>query len=489
VFPNNGLEVFALPAHCPLRERERGHILASAAQEKIRLREKLGYGIGDVPSGLYLNFFSVFLLYYFVDLGGVAPAAMGLMILLSRCFDAFTDPMMGAISDRTRTRWGRYRPYILFGAVPFGITGFLIFAAPDLSPGMLLVWAYVTYGLTMLAFTATNVPYSGLLGVISPSTKERAGFTAYRMVFSGTALILVGVLATTLVREIGGGDEAYGIMMTMGIFSAVSVLCFFVTFATTKERIPPAPTNSAVLKDLKVLIRTSAWIAVGISSILGVFSIASRAASAKFYFVYVAGDDGSPVFLFLDRFGLFLTALALGQVSGVLIGYALQRKFEKAHLLIAGGALKLAGIGVFYFMPLDAYWLQTAAQYLVGLGFGMLMVLSFSMFTDIAEYIDWRTGQQMTGLVVSASIFSVKFGAGIGAGFPGFVMQYTGFVPNAEQTPEALAGINFAFAIAPICALIPAAIALLFYRLNHKTIEGIEEELAERRRKQARQGK
>ena len=459
--------------------------MATRAPDRIRLTEKLGYGIGDLPSGLYLNFFSVFLLYFFVELGGVAPAAMGLMILLSRCFDAFTDPMMGAISDRTRTRWGRYRPYILFGAVPFGLTGFAIFAAPDLSPGWMLVWAYVTYGLCMLAFTATNVPYSGLLGVISPSTKERASFTAFRMFFSGAALILVGVLATTLVREIGGDDEAYGIMMTMGIFAAISVICFIITFATTHERIPPAPTKSALRKDLKVLVTTPAWIAVGIAAILGVFSIASRAASAKFYFVYVAGDDGTPVFLFLDRFGLFLTALALGQVSGVLLGYFLQRKFEKSHLLIAGGALKVLGISIFYFLPLDAYWLQTLAQYLVGLGFGFLMVLSFSMFTDIAEYIDWRTGQQMTGLVVSASIFSVKFGAGLGAGFPGFVMEYTGFVPNAEQSPEAIAGINFAFSIMPLVVLLPAGIVLLFYKLSHKVIEDIEADLHERRKTQA----
>ena len=193
--------------------------------------------------------------------------------------------------------------------------------------------------------------------------------------------------------------------------------------------------------------------------------------------------------VFGDRFvkteGLFLTALALGQVSGVLIGYALQRKFEKAHLLMAGGTLKVIGIASFYFLPLDAYWPQTLAQYCVGIGFGFLMVLSFSMFTDIAEYIDWRTGIQMTGLVVSASIFSVKFGAGLGAGFPGFVMGYTGFVANTDQTPEALAGINFAFSIAPLLVLLPAGIALSFYKLTHKVIADIEVELHERRRKEA----
>ncbi|MFU7529532.1 MFS transporter [Qipengyuania sp. ASV99] len=455
--------------------------MAAEPHEKIRLKEKLGYGVGDVPSGLYLNFFGAYLLFFFVDLGGVAPAAMALMMLLSRVFDAVTDPIMGAISDRTRTRWGRYRPYLLFGAVPFGITGFAIFAAPPMSTGWLLVWAYVTYGLAMLAFTAVNVPYSGLLGVISPSAKQRANVTAYRMFFSGLAGIVVGVLATTLVRELGEGDEARGIMLTMGIFAAVSVFIFWTTFAATKERIPAAATNNSISGDLGILVRTGAWIAVAVSAVFGVLSISSRASTARFFFKYVAGDDGAPVFLFLDRFGLFLTALALGQVTGVILGYRLQSRFEKAHLIICGGTLKIIGIIAFASVPLDAVWPQTIAQYLVGIGFGFLMVLAFSMFTDIAEYIDWKSGQQMTALTVSASIFAVKIGMGLGGALPGLVLDLTGFVAGAQQSAGAIAGIHFAFAVMPALILIPAGAAMLFYRLDHKTIATVEAGLAGRR--------
>lgn len=458
--------------------------MAADPHEQIKLREKLGYGVGDLPSGLYLNFFGAYLLYFFVELGGVAPAAMALMLLLSRVFDAFTDPVMGMLSDRTRSRWGRYRPYILFGALPFGLTGFAIFAAPDMSPGWLLVWAYVTYGLTMLAFTAVNVPYSGLLGVIHPSASMRANVTAYRMFFSGLAGILVGVFATTLIRELGGGDESYGIMLTMGVFAAVSVVIYLITFATTKERIEAVPSNTPVKRDLGTLFRTGAWIAVVISAIFGVLSIAGRAASAKFFFEFVAGDDGTPVFLFLDRFGLFLTALALGQVTGVILGFGLQRRFEKSHLIISGGALKVFGIVLFAMMPLDAVWPQTAAQYLVGVGFGFLMVLAFSMFTDIAEYVDWKSGQQMTGLTVSASIFGVKFGTGLGAFSSGITLELTGFNPGGAQSAEALAGINIAFAVVPALALLPAGIAMLFYPLTHEKMTEVERDLARRRSRQ-----
>ncbi|WP_162627712.1 MFS transporter [Erythrobacter sp. KY5] len=457
--------------------------MSAQAHERISLSEKLGYGVGDLPSGLYLNFFGAYLLYFFVDLGGVAPAAMALMLLLSRVFDAVTDPVMGVIADRTRTRWGRYRPYLLFGALPFGLTGFAIFAAPDMSTGWLLVWAYITYGLTMLAFTAVNVPYSGLLGVISPSAKQRANVTAYRMFFSGLAGIVVGVLATTLIREFGGDDERTGIMVTMGVFAAVSVVIYIVTFATTKERIPAVPTNTAIRRDLATLFRTGAWICVVVAAVFGVLSIASRASTARFFFKYVAGDDGTPVFLFLDRFGLFLTALAVGQVSGVILGFLLQRKFEKSHLILAGGAIKVVGITAFAMVPLDAIWPQTLAQYFVGLGFGFLMVLSFSMFTDIAEYIDWKSGQQMTGLTVSASIFGVKVGTGLGAFAPGIALELTGFVPQGEQSAEALAGINFAFAILPALALLPAGVAMVFYRLSHSVMDEVERDLAVRRQR------
>lgn len=455
--------------------------MADTAHERIGLREKLGYGVGDLASGLYLNFFSFFLLYFYVDLGGLAPAAIGLMLLLTKLVDAITDPMMGIIADRTRTRWGRYRPYLLFGALPFGLFGVLVFAVPDLSTSGMLVWAYVTYTLAMLVYTMVNVPYGGLLGVISPSASQRSSVTAYRMFFSAVSGILIGVLGTTLVREFGGGDEARGIMLTMACIAGISVFCLLATFATTKERIPPAAENGSISSDLKELFRTGPWIAVAIAAILGVVAIASRAGSALFYFKYVAGDFDRPVFLFMDRVALFYTALALGQVSGVIIGNFLQRRFEKNHLIIAAGGLKAGAILLFYFLPLDAVWLQTGVQYLVGIGFGILMVLAFSMFTDIAEYVDWRSSKQMTGLVISASIFAVKAGVALGAAVPGFVMGMTGFVAGEAQSEQALVGINMAFALIPVAALIPGGIAMWFYRLDRQTIVTIENDLAIRR--------
>ncbi|MEM7666194.1 MAG: glycoside-pentoside-hexuronide (GPH):cation symporter [Pseudomonadota bacterium] len=448
----------------------------------VGLGEKLGYGIGDLAAGLMLNFFGVFLLYYFVDLGGLAPAAIGLMLLLTKLVDAFTDPMMGLVADRTRTRWGRYRPYLLLGSVPWGIAMILIFSAPDsLSDTALLIWAYVTYTLCMLAFTAVNVPYGGLLGVISPSSATRSSVTAFRMFFSALGSILVGALGTTLVRELGEGDEALGVLLTISCIAAVAIFCMLTTFATTRERIPPAQVNGSPLADVAILVRTGPWIAVAIAAVLGVTAIASRAGSALFFFKYVVGDDGSPAFLFLDRTALFLTALAFGQVTGVIVGNILQKRFEKSHLLVAAGVLKAAMITLFYFLPLDAMWPQTAVQYAVGIGFGMLMVLSFSMFTDIAEFIDWKSKRQMTALVVAASVFAVKAGIAFGSALPGFMLDLTGFVNGAEQSESALMGIQIAFAVIPAAIMIPAATALLFYGIDRGVIEKIESDLSARR--------
>lgn len=449
------------------------------------MREKLGYGVGDLTSQLYLSFFSFFLLYFFADLGGIAPASVALMLLLAKLLDAVTDPLMGALADRTRTRWGRYRPYLLWGAVPLGVTGAMIFAAPEMSKGALLAWAYVTYALTMIAFTVIYVPYSGLLGAISPKSDERASFAAYRMIFSALAGIAVGILGTTLIRELGQGDERYGIMVTMFGIAVIAVISILITFATTHERVPPPKTSGTIRGDLSVVIRTPSWIAVAIAAILVPVAIAARAGTAKFYYKYVVGDDGTPVFLFLDRAGIFFTALALGQIIGVVAGNLLQRRFEKAHLLFAAGALKVAAILVFYLLPIDAILLEFIAQLFVGTAFGVMMVLSYSMFTDIAEYLDWKTNRLMTGLVISASIFAIKTGIAMGGAIPGFILGATGFVANQPQDAPAIAGINLAFALIPALVIIPAGAAMFFYKLDRATIEQVERELAERRASEA----
>lgn len=449
--------------------------------DRVTTLEKVGYGLGDLSIALYLNFLSFFLLYFFVDVGGLAPAAVGTMMLLTKMLDAVTDPAMGLIADRTRSRWGRYRGYLLWGAVPFGLSGAAIFAAPGLDGSGLLVWGYVTYGLSLIAFTVVSVPYAALLGAISPRARERASTAAYRMIFSALGGITVGVLGTTLIRELGKGDESRGIMLTMLGISAVAVVCMLVAFASTRERVPPARLNGNIAGDLAALVRSTSWIAIAVATFLVPVAIASRASSALFFYKYVVKDDGTPVFLFLDRVALFFTALAIGQVTGIVAANLLSRRIEKRTLLLFAGALKAGSLLWFYYMPLDALWWQTIAQLGIGLGFGIMMILAYSMFTDVAEYLEWKSGRQMTALVISASIFALKAGVAFGAALPGILLAMTGFVAGQEQSANSVFGINLAFSIVPVLLLIPAMIAILSYRVDHRTLERAEAELAARR--------
>jgi GPH family glycoside/pentoside/hexuronide:cation symporter len=224
---------------------------------------------------------------------------------------------------------------------------------------------------------------------------------------------------------------------------------------------------------------------VVLAAVLTPVAIASRAGSALFWFRYVAGDDGQPIFLFLDRIGLFYAAFAIGQLLGVVFAAALARRFDKSRLLILAGTIEVAAIIAFHLMPIDAVWPQTAAQVFVGVGLGMMMMLAYSMFTDIAEYLEWSTGRQMTGLAVSGAVFAIKTGVAIGAALPGLLLAMTGFEAGAVQSESAKYGIDLAFAIVPAAMIVPAAVAMLFYRLDRATIARFESELAQRRSQSA----
>ena len=209
----------------------------------LSFTEKVGYGLGDMASNFYLGFFGLFLLYYYTDVFGISPAAAATMLLVTKIVDAVSDPAMGLIADRTNTRWGKYRPYLLFGAIPYALLGILLFLGPELSDLGKLIFAYVTYTMVMLAFTAVNVPYSALLAVISPVAEERTKATQFRFIFASIGTLSVGALATPLVGWLGGGDELLGFRLTILLFAVLSVLLFWITFFTTKERVQPKAQN------------------------------------------------------------------------------------------------------------------------------------------------------------------------------------------------------------------------------------------------------
>ncbi|HUJ42103.1 MAG TPA: glycoside-pentoside-hexuronide (GPH):cation symporter, partial [Opitutaceae bacterium] len=269
---------------------------AAPARDRLTLREYAGYALGDTASNLFFQTFNIFLTYYYVDVWGILPGAIATMMFLVRLWDAVNDPIMGVIADRTQTRWGKFRPYLLWMAVPYGVCGYLIFANPALGPTGKLVYAYLTYNLMLMAYTAINVPYSSLLGVISPSSRTRTVASSFRFVGAFGGAFLVSTFVKPLARALGAGSEVRGYQFTMAIFAAASVVMFLLCFAATKERVTPPPGQKTNLRgELRELAGNGPWVVLLFAAMFSTTFIILRSGSTLFYFKYVVGDRGAPV--------------------------------------------------------------------------------------------------------------------------------------------------------------------------------------------------
>jgi GPH family glycoside/pentoside/hexuronide:cation symporter len=450
--------------------------------DRLKTREYVGYALGDTASNFFFQTFNIFLTYYYVDVWGIPAAALLLLMPVIRIFDTVTDPLMGLIADRTKTRWGKFRPWLLWAAIPYGVSGYLMFAAPDLGEQGKVIYAYLTYGLMMTFYTIINVPYSSLLGVISPSSRTRAQASTFRFIGAFGGALLISLTVRPLVRELGGGDEMLGFKLTMAIFAVLSVVMFLVCFATTRERVTPPPDQKSNAKEeIRELFRNRPWLILLLASVLSTAFIALRSGSTLFYFKYVAGDDGSPLFLGLDRSTLFLTAGAVGLVLGTVCLSPFARRIDKKYYAACLSLVTGLCFASFFFVPAHAFGLQLALNVVAQFCAGPTSALTWALYGDVADYGEWKFGRRSTGLVYSASLFAIKSGIVVG-GFllPLFLDQF-GFVRNAAQTDTALLGITLAFTLVPgLIALLKGG-ALFLYPLDQRKVDEIERDLAARR--------
>ncbi len=447
----------------------------------LSFKEKVGYGLGDMASNFYMGFFGLFLLYYYTDVFGISPAAAATMLLVTKVIDAISDPAMGLIADRTKSRFGRYRPYLLYVAIPYALLGYLLFLGPEFSQTGKLIYAYVTYTLVMLAYTAINVPYSALLAVISPSAEERTKATQFRFVFASLGTLCVGAFATPLVRWLGGDDEVLGFRLTIILFAVLSVLIFWITFVTTRERIEPKPHTSSVGDDFTALLKNISWVVLVATGILVVVGLVARFASIVYYLKYYLVDDGSRVLWIFDRTAFLTSCGLIGQLLGALMTPTLATRFEKHHLVIGVNLLHAVLLVFGYFIQPENYALIVFVHSLGILTFGITITLLFSMYTDCAEYGEWSSGKQSAGLVVSASMFSLKFGSALGGALPGFMLAGFGFVANQVQTDAAISGIRMMFSLLPAAFFLLGGAAMFFYRIDRKLLHQVESDLHARR--------
>ena len=448
----------------------------------LRFKEKLGYGLGDTASNFFFQTFNIFLLYYYTDVFGISAAAVGTMFFVTKLWDAVNDPLMGIIADRTRSRFGKFRPYILWVAVPYGIMGYLMFANPDLGESGKIVYAWVTYTLMMMIYTAINVPYSALMGVMTPSSRERTVLSSYRFVCAFGGGLLISMLVRPLIEYFGDGDEAKGFSYTMALFAVMSVALFWYTFSTTRERVVVRDDHKSNLKqDLKFLVSNRPWLVLFLAAIFTLANVAVKNAVTVHFFKYYVGDDGSDYFLFMDRTTLFLTLGMLAMILGVACTKLFTKYFEKKTLMIWLSLLNATSMLIIFLIPPDQYWTMMIVNIIGMFLVGPTPALVWSMYADVADYGEWKYGRRTTALVFSAAQFAQKFGLTIGGGLSGWMLGIFGFVANVDQTDTSLLGIRLMFTVIPACFAIMNALVLIFYTLSDRQVEQIETELEARK--------
>lgn len=459
--------------------------MANGSEYKPAFREKLGYGMGDTASNIVFQGVNILLLYFYTDVMGIAPATVALIFVGVRIWDTVNDPVMGIIADRTQTKHGKYRPYLLWMAVPFGLVTFMTFAGPSLSEPLKIAYATVTYLILMMVYTAINVPYSALMGVMTSNSEQRTILSSYRFVGAFTAGLIISMAARPLVSFFGGGqategfDEALGFRLTFLLLATLATILFLVTFFTTRERVaPPKVQDQNIRKDVEVLLQNRAWLVMAAAGVLTLSNVAVRNAVTFHFFKYYVGDDGSAIFLFLDKTSLFLTLGSLAFIAGLAFTKSLARIFGKRNALIGLTVLNALTMMAFFFIPPEAFWVMVGVNILGSIFAGPTPALVWSMYADVADYGEWRSGRRSTGLVFSAAMFAQKMGLTIGGAGAGALLSLIGFVANQDQTPEALEGLRIIFSLVPGALALCNGLVLLLYPIREETVEQMGRELA-----------
>lgn len=454
----------------------------------IKLKEKIGYGFGDMASSMFWKLFGSYLMIFYTDVFGLPAAIVGTMFLITRIWDSAFDPIVGVIADRTHSRWGKFRPYLLYLAIPFAIIGVFTFVTPDLDNTGKVIYAYITYSLMMMVYSAINVPYASLLGVMSPEPKDRNVLSTYRMVFAYLGSFVALLLFMPMVNFFGKGhDEQYGWMMSVVVIAAMCAVLFYGCFAWTRERVKPIREQQNPLKDdLRDLARNRPWwILLGAGVAALIFNSIRDGATVYYFKYFVVEEDYASISFFGISFVLSGLYLAVGQAAnivGVILAAPVSNRIGKKATYMGAMALATVLSVIFYGFGKGDIALIFVFQILISICAGSIFPLLWSMYADCADYSELQTGNRATGLIFSSSSMSQKFGWAIGSAITGWLLAYFGFQANAVQSEETIQGIKMFLSILPAVGTVLSVVFISLYPLNEKKMKVITEELEKRRR-------
>lgn len=441
---------------------------------KLSIQEKIGYGMGNFAGNLIFNTVLTFLMYFYTDIFGIPVAAVGALFLISRLWDAINDPIMGAITDRTNTRWGKFRPYLLWMAVPVAVVAVLTFTTPDLPVKGKIIYAWVTYILLMMLYTSIDIPYCALSGVMTDDSLERTSLNSYRFGLMNVGNLISGAFTLPLVALLGQGNQARGYQLTLLAFGLVAVLLYIASFASTNERIHPPPGQKPSFKaDMKMLMLNHPWQVVFLGGILLFIFLSIRTSAVIYYFSYHIGNQ--------ELVSAFMAAYSIASIMGILLVKPFVKQFGKRKTFVIGHLVSTVNLAFFFMSPDSIFWIFLV-NIIAALFFNLTPPVLAVMVADTADYAEWKFGVRSTGIVFSALSFSFKFGMGIGGAMGAAILAAFGYVSGGvEQSSMAITGIRFMMGIVPTVTSVLLALSMFFYKMDEKTCEIMRRELTERR--------
>ncbi|MBQ9678669.1 MAG: MFS transporter [Prevotella sp.] len=455
---------------------------------RTKLSEKIGYGFGDMSSSMFWKIFSYYLPFFYSNIFGLSLVDAGVLVLVTRIWDAVSDPMMGVISDRTNTKWGKYRPYLLWVAPFFSICGILLFTTPDLNYGGKLIWAYVTYILMMTVYTGINVPYGAMLGVMTDDTNEKTVFSSFRMFFAYGGSFISLFLWEPLCDAMGGYNSPQGWFWAMVMIATACFIMFILCFTMTKEHLKTVSTVS-VGSDFKALLSNKPWwLLIGAALCFNLFNTV-RGATVAYFFQDIIGADVSLVFfglMFAFYAGLFLGVGEVSNMVGVASCVPISGRLgKKTTFILVNVSLVVLSV-LFYFIPCTptGYWMMLIFQILISILTGIMSPLVWSMYADVSDYAELEFKTASTGLIFSSSSMAQKFGGAIGGAAVLWLLDGFGYITDASQLAqgvaqpaEALTCLRWLMSFIPACVALLSVCVVWFYPLTTERINAINAEL------------